>query len=105
VLLVSEGDTSLEEMIADMSEGLIVEALLGAGQGNVLGGDFNANVLLGYKVQDGKVVGRVKNTMVSGNVYKALSNLVAIGSEGRWMRGGLYAPPIALADISVSANG
>jgi PmbA protein len=105
VLLVAEGDTTLEQMIADTEEGLIVEALLGAGQSNILGGDFNANVLLGYKVEAGRVVGRVKNTMVSGNAYQALCNLSSIGSEGRWMRGGLYAPAIALADVAVAANG
>ena len=105
VLLVGEGDVALDDMIADTEEGLVVEALLGAGQSNVLGGDFNANVLLGYKVEHGTVVGRVKNTMISGNVYKALNNIIAVGSERRWMGGGLYAPPIALADVSVAANG
>jgi PmbA protein len=105
VLLVGDGDTSLEDMISGMSEGLIVEELLGAGQSNVLGGDFNANILLGYKVENGKVVGRVKNAMLSGNAYKALNNINAIGNNGSWIRGGLYAPAIALADVSVSANG
>ena len=105
VLMVGEGDTSLDDMIAGMSEGLIIEGLLGAGQSNVLGGDFNANILLGYKVENGVVVGRVKNTMISGNAYKALNNLIAVGNDGRWVRGGLFAPSIALADVSVSANG
>ena len=105
VLVVGEGQTSLDDMIAGMTEGLIVEALLGAGQSNVLGGDFNANILLGYKVENGNVVGRVKNTMISGNAYKALNNLIAVGSDGRWIRGGLFTPAIALADVSVSANG
>jgi PmbA protein len=105
VLVVGDGDTSLEDMIAGMSEGLIIEGLLGAGQSNVLGGDFNANILLGYKVENGQVVGRVKNAMVSGNAYKALNNLIAVGNNGRWVRGGLYTPAVALADVSVSANG
>jgi PmbA protein len=105
LLLVGEGDTSLDDMVAGMSEGLIVEELLGAGQSNVLGGDFNANVLLGYKVENGNIVGRVKNVMISGNAYKALNNLISIGSTGRWVSGGLFAPAIALADVSVSANG
>ena len=105
VLLVSEGDALLDDMIADIKEGIVVEALLGAGQSNILGGDFNANVLLGYKIENGKIVGRIKNAMVSGNAYDALNNLVGIGSEGRWMRGGLYAPAIALAAVAVSANG
>ena len=105
VLLVGEGDTRLDDMIAGMDEGLIVERLLGAGQSNVLGGDFNANVLLGYKVEHGRIVGRVKNTMVSGNAYKALNNVVAIGSEGRWLGGGLYTPAIAVSGVSVSSKG
>lgn len=105
VLLVGEGERPLDELIANMDEGLIIEGLLGAGQSNVLGGDFNANVLLGYKVERGAVVGRVKNVMISGNVYTSLNNLIAIASDGRWVRGGLYTPAIALADVSVAANG
>ena len=62
-----------------MGEGLVVERLLGAGQSNILGGDFNANVLLGYKVEGGQIRGRVKDCMVSGNVYQALNRLVGIG--------------------------
>ncbi|MEX2599071.1 MAG: TldD/PmbA family protein [Dehalococcoidia bacterium] len=104
VLFVSEGDATLSDMIADISEGLIVERLLGAGQSNILGGDFNANVLLGYKIENGKVVGRVKDAMVSGNAYESLNNLVALGSEGRWLGGGLYTPPITLANVAVSAK-
>ena len=104
VLLVEEGDAALDDLIDGIDEGLIVERLLGAGQGNLLGGDFNANVLLGYKVERGKVAGRVKNTMVSGNVYAALSDLVAVGSEGRWVGGGLYAPPIAVGGLAVAAK-
>ncbi len=104
VLLVGEGDTSLDAMIEGTKEGLVVERLLGAGQSNVLGGDFNANVLLGFKVEAGRVVGRVKNTMVSGNAYKALGALVAVGSEGRWVRGGLYTPPIAVDGVSVATQ-
>jgi PmbA protein len=105
VLLVGEGDKTLDEMISDMDEGLIIEALLGAGQSNILGGDFNANVLLGYKVEGGAIVGRVKNVMISGNAYRALNDLRAVGSEGRWQGGGLYAPPIALNEVSVASNG
>ena len=30
---------------------------MGAEQGNILGGDFSGNVLLGYKIENGKIVG------------------------------------------------
>ncbi|MEE9198424.1 MAG: TldD/PmbA family protein [Dehalococcoidia bacterium] len=102
VLFIEEGDMPYEEMIADMKLGLVVEALLGAGQSNVLGGDFGGNVLLGYKVQKGKIVGRVKNSMIAGNVYEVLDNLVAIGKEAQWRGGSLRTPALYCREVSVA---
>ncbi|MBM3940303.1 MAG: TldD/PmbA family protein [SAR202 cluster bacterium] len=104
VLIVEEGDAALEAMIRDIGDGLIVEGLLGAGQSNILGGDFNANVSLGYRIRGGRVVGRVKNAMVTGNAYRALNDIIAVGSESRWRGGGLRTPAIACAGIAVSAK-
>ena len=104
VLLVGEGEATLEELMAEIGTGLIVERLLGAGQSNILGGDFNANVLLGYKVEGGRVAGRVKNVMISGNAYRALNELIGIGSDGRWLGGGLFTPAVACAGVSVTAK-
>src|SRR3989304_4005482 len=70
------GDATQEDLIADMREGLVVDILMGASQGNVLGGEFSGNVLLGYRVEKGKIVGRVKDTMVSGNIYEVLKEVV-----------------------------
>ena len=91
-------------MVADIKEGLVVEQLMGASQGNVLGGDFSGNVLLGYKIENGKIAGRVKDTMVSGNVYKLLNNIAAIGSESRWVGGILNTPPVYLTAVSVASK-
>ncbi|MFC1900943.1 TldD/PmbA family protein [Chloroflexota bacterium] len=103
-LVVTAGDTTFDEMVADIKEGLVVEQLMGASQGNVLGGDFSGNVLLGYKIENGKITGRVKDTMVSGNIYKLLKDIAAIGSESRWVGGMLNTPPIYLAAVSVASK-
>ena len=103
-LIIGEGDVSYQDMIADMEEGLIVEQLMGAGQGNVLGGEFSGNVLLGYKVEKGKIVGRVKDTMVAGNVYQALADLAAVGSEAKWIGGMLCTPALYIRRLSVSSK-
>ena len=42
------------------------------------------NVELGYRVRKGEIIGRVKNTMVTGNVYTALKQLVELGIDGEW---------------------
>jgi len=99
------GDTTFDDMIKDIKEGLLVDYLMGASQGNVLGGDFSGNVLLGYKIENGEVVGRVKDTMVSGNIYKLLKDITAIGSQARWVGSSLLTPPIYLPGISVASKG
>ena len=104
VLTVGTGDISYEDMIRDMKSGLIVERLLGAGQSNVLGGDFNANVLLGFRVENGDVTGRVKNTVISGNVYTALKKVQAIENRAHWVGGSLKAPAFYLHNVSVTAT-
>ncbi len=103
--IVKPGKTTFDDMVADIKEGLVVEQLMGAEQGNILGGDFSGNVLLGYKVENGKIVGRVKDTMVYGNIYKMLKDIAAIGSEARWISGFLQTPPLYCKGISVSSKG
>ena len=104
VIVVEPGKTTFEEMLAGLDDALIVESLLGAGQGNVLGGDFSANVLLGYRVAKGRVVGRVKNTVITGNAYRALQNVLALESTSHWVGGALQTPAICSGGVSVSSN-
>lgn len=103
-LVVGEGDTTFEEMVRNVGEGLVVDELMGAGQGNVLGGDFSGNVLLGYKIEGGEIIGRVKDTIVAGNVHQALRRLGAVGSERRWVGGSLLTPPLLFEHLTVSAK-
>jgi PmbA protein len=104
-LIFEKGDVSFQAMVEDMKEGLIVEEVIGAEQGNLLGGDFGGNVLLGYKVENGEITGRVKDTMIAGNVYQVLKELVGIGQEARWVGGILQTPPLYCSGVSVTARG
>jgi PmbA protein len=103
-LVIEGGDTSLPDMIKDIKEGIIIEQLMGAEQGNILNGDFSGNVLLGYKIENGSVKGRVKDTMVHGNVYQLLKEVAAMGSDSRWIGGYVKTPSVYCPAISVSAK-
>jgi PmbA protein len=103
-LMIDEGETTFEEMVRNIKTGLVVEELMGAGQGNVMGGDFSGNVLLGYKIENGEIAGRVKDTMVAGNVHEAFKRLAAIGSETRWIGGSMRTPALAFEALTVSAK-
>jgi PmbA protein len=102
--VIGPGETGLDDMIRGIKEGLVVELLMGAGQGNVLGGDFSGNVLLGYKVENGRIVGRVKDTMVSGNIYRLMQEGMLIGDTARWVGGFLHTPHLCFPAVAVASQ-
>ncbi len=102
--VIETGEATFEEMVQDIEEGLVIEQLIGAEQGNILGGDFSGNILLGYKIENGKIAGRVKNTMVSGNVYQVLKEIAALGKEAKWVGGSLLIPHIYCPGLNVSSK-
>ena len=101
---IAPGQTSIDDLIAGMSEGIIVDQVLGAGQSNVLAGEFSVNIDLGYKVEQGKIVGRVKDTMVAGNIFEAFSNLVDLSDRAEWVGSSSYVPHILFSGLGVAAR-
>ncbi len=104
VINIAAGDTHFEDMISGVKKGLVIEELLGAGQGNELGGDFRANVSLGYKIEHGEIVGRVKDTMISGNAYKVLSQVEQVSDSAEWVFGSMRSPAIQCLGVEVAAK-
>lgn len=96
-LLVQPGKGSMCDLIKQLDEGLVVDQLLGGGAG--ISGEFSVNVELGYRVQKGEITGRVKDTMIAGNVYTVLKQLVALGDDADW-NGPCYTPSLIVEGIS-----
>jgi len=103
-LVMKEGKVSFKEMIKDISEGIVIDQVLGLGQGNIISGAFSNNVQLGFKIEKGKIAGRVKNVMISGNAIEELKNIVALGDKSKWISGKYKFPHIYLKSLSVSAK-
>lgn len=108
-LVIEAGKTPYETMIRNTAEGLLVHEFLGLGQGNPINGEFSVNVFLGYKIENGKLVGRVKDVMLAGNAFDALKDIIAISKEREWVSGpfawfaGLM-PYIQVGKLSVTAK-
>ena len=100
-LIVEGGGASLEEMLADMGEGLLVDTPLGLGQGNVISGAFANPLGLAFKVERGEIVGRVKDVSIAGNIYQVLREIAALGRESRWVHGDFKLPYILLPSLNV----
>ncbi|MGB9681809.1 MAG: TldD/PmbA family protein [bacterium] len=100
-LIILAGDKGIKEIISSLDEVLIIDQMMGVGQGNVLSGEFSVNVHLGYLYRKGELVGRVKDTMVAGNAYSALSNVLALSRETEWVEGTLNTPYICIPELTV----
>lgn len=99
--LIQPGTGSLLDLIQQLDDGLIVDQMLGGG--GSISGDFSINVDLGYRVQKGQIIGRVKDTMVAGNVYTALKQVVALGSDADW-NGSCYTPSLIVEGLSITGR-
>lgn len=95
---VIAGDRASGHLLAEIDDGLYIRDLIGFGQSNIMNGDFSANVGLGYRVRNGEIVGRVKNTMIAGNLYEILKENVLVSSDTEYR--GRY-PHITVEGISV----
>jgi PmbA protein len=90
-------------LIAGIKDGLIVDDLIGVGQGNVMGGGFSHPVALAYRVQNGAITGRVKDAAVAGNVYELLKQTGGWGSDARWL-GSRWSGSLLLEGVSVASR-
>jgi len=102
-LVCPNGHVTFDQMVANLKDGLIVESLLGAGQGNTLSGEFSGNVLLGYKVENGEIVGRVKDVMISGNTFTLLKEIGEIGNDRRFYHN-FCIPSFTFPQVYVATN-
>jgi PmbA protein len=84
-----------------LPDGLIVDDLIGVGQGNVIGGAFSHPVALAYRVRHSEVIGRVKDAAVAGNVYDLLQRIGGVGNDGRWL-GSRWSASLLLEGVSVA---
>jgi PmbA protein len=98
------GDHTFEEMLGMMDSGILAFGLLGAHSGNIINGDFSVGFNPGLLVRDGRVVGRVKDGMMAGNVYEVLQRVIAIQNTPFNPMSTRRDPAILLASVSVSGR-
>ena len=78
-LLSSKAPMSLDEMIDTMGTGYVVHSVMGAHTANPTSGDFSVTSSTVLRIEDGEVLGPIKQAGVSGNLFKALTKEVSIG--------------------------
>jgi PmbA protein len=101
-LLLAPGTLDEAALLREVGRGLVVDELIGVGQGNVVSGAFSHPVALAWRVEGGEITGRVKDAAIAGNAFELLQRIRAVGSEAKWLGGSRLVPPMVLDGVSVA---
>lgn len=101
-LVIEPGTLDEAALLREVGHGLVVDDLIGVGQGNVISGAFSHPVALAYRVDGGEITGRVKDAAVAGNAYELLKRIRAVGKDAKWKGGNHLVPPLVLDGVNVA---
>lgn len=102
VMAIEPGKIRKEELLRNIKEGVFVKMAAEFLGGNTENGDFSGRMSQIYKVENGKITGRLRNTIISGNIYSLLKDkLVDISSETEFIFSG-KAPYMLFKDVDIT---
>lgn len=77
-IFIEPGSLSFEDLIAKLDDGLYI---LDAKGGQTEGENFTFGAQYGYMVKNGKVDEMIRDINISGNLYKTLQDITAVGND------------------------
>lgn len=102
-LYIRTGDKTLSQMISSMDKGVIIANALGAHSGDIPNGDFSIGLSPGLYVENGEVIGHIKDAMIAGNIYDVLKKVLAIENKTYLSNMGFF-PSLLLEDVSLAVK-
>lgn len=87
-LVVDPGDISKTDLISGIKEGIYIETLMGSNRGY---NSIQSSISLGYKIENGRVKGKVKDVVIKC-YYKDLLNDIILSKEREMIFGSFYLP-------------
>lgn len=79
---INPGDKTFAEMVSSIDYGLLIDGTMGAWSGNPYAGIVTGTISMGLLIENGKIVGRVKDCMFTVKAFEHLKNhLVGFSAE------------------------
>ncbi|MBR2990331.1 MAG: TldD/PmbA family protein, partial [Solobacterium sp.] len=101
---IEPGDQTLDELCADMRDGLVITSLAGLHAGvNPVTTDFSLQCS-GYTVKDGVRDHSVTLITVAGNFIELLKQVASVGNDLDWQYSTIAAPSIAFQGVAISGE-
>ena len=103
-MFLKPGEKSLEALMADVGDGLVITGLSGLHAGaNPASGDFSL-LSNGYTVEGGKRGKAVERVTIAGNFYELLRSIRAVGSDLELPLAGVDCPSVDAGVMKVSGK-
>ena len=101
-LTSSQPSMTMEQLLETMGDGYIVNSVMGAHTANPSSGDFSVTTSAILKVENGEIIGALKQAGLSGNLAKSLKGKVILGDDvrrqGSYSSGSMHLPDVLLMD-------
>ena len=103
-LYIKPGEKTFTDLLRLMDRGIVIAGVMGAHSGNILNGDFSIGLSPGVYVENGEIVGRVKDAMVAGNIFDTMNHIIELEDTLHPASGGM-SPAILFDGVSVATKG
>jgi PmbA protein len=103
-LAVAAGSGTLEELIAGVDTGVLVQSFHGLHSGvNAVSGDFSVGVD-GLLIRDGALGAPFREATVASTLPRMLADIAAVGADLEWLNGGSSAPSVVIDGLALSGT-
>jgi PmbA protein len=98
---LQSGQGSLEDLVHEMKEGILVDDLYVSGI-NSVSGDFSFGCS-GFLVEKGKITQPVKEITIAGNLVELYKNVIAIADDNLW-KSTITSPSILVSSLTIAGT-
>lgn len=102
--VLEPGNTSLEDMIKGVEDGILITDLIGLHAGvKTISGEFSLQAA-GQRIEKGQLTHAVKMIVVSGNFFEMMNHIVTIGSDLKFSLSGVGSPSVLVESLMISGE-
>jgi PmbA protein len=103
-LALAPGQGTLDELIAQVDRGILVQSMTGLHSGvNAVSGDFSVGVQ-GLLIRHGTLAEPVREATAASTIQRLLLDVRAVGADQEWTPGGTAASPLLIDNVTLSGT-
>lgn len=100
-MIMKPGSAPLDDLLADIGDGVLITELMGFGV-NAVTGDYSRGAA-GFLIEGGRVTRPVSGFTIAGNLVDMYAGIVGLGNDLTWF-GSKAVPSIAIAGMTVACQ-